>query len=132
MTSVLQVRRVMPKGSWMVSIDLKDAYWHVPIQESFRKFLGFCIKGKKFQFRAMPFGLNVAPLIFTRLTKSILKELRLKGVQVLVYLDDWLIWAPSASECTAALEMLCLSFRRGVISSIGPSLVFSHLRSSPG
>jgi len=64
------------------------AYWHVPNQKSFRKFLGFCIERKKFQFLAIPFDLNVDPLIFTRLTKSILKELRPKGVQVLVYLDN--------------------------------------------
>jgi len=44
--------------------------------------------------------------------------------------DNWFIWTPSASECTAALE-IALSFRRGVSSSIGSSLVFSPLRSSP-
>jgi len=64
----------------------------------------------------MPFGLNIAPLSFTRLTKSILKELCLKGIQVLVYLDDWLIWAPSASQCTAAQEIaLSVIQKRGFL-----------------
>jgi len=48
MTSVSQVRRVLPQGSWAVSIDLKAVYWHITLQEFFRKFLGFCIEGKKF------------------------------------------------------------------------------------
>lgn len=93
MTSVSQVRRVLPQDSWAVSIGLKDAYWDVCIESSFKKFLSFSIEGRKYQFRAMPFGFNIDPLAFTRLTKVIPKELRVKGVQVLVYLDDWLLWA---------------------------------------
>lgn len=61
-------------------------------------------------------GLNVAPLIFTRLTKSILKELWLKGVQLLVYLDNWFIWAPSASECTAALDIALSVIQKRILS----------------
>jgi len=50
MTLVSQVRRILPQAYWAVSIDLKVAYWHVPIENAFKKFLGFLIEGKKFQF----------------------------------------------------------------------------------
>jgi len=78
MTSVSQVHRILSKGTWAVSIDLKDAYWYVPLKESFKKYLSFAIEGRKYQFRVLPFSLNIAPMVFTRLMKSILKELRLK------------------------------------------------------
>ena len=54
----------------------------------------------------MPFGLNIAPRIFTKLCRPILRELRTKGVKVLVYLDDWLIWGESKEECLAATRIV--------------------------
>jgi len=116
MTLISQVHRVLPQESWAVSIDLRDTYWHVSIQNSFKKFLGFSIAGRKFQFRVMPFGLNIASLAFTRLTKSIPKELRMNGIQVLVYRDDWLLWAPSKEECKLSMEVtLEVILKRGFL-----------------
>ena len=106
MTTVQQVRDILPKGSWTVSLDLKDAYWHVPIKKSYKKFLGFKLGHHKFQFRVIPFGLNIAPIVFTRITKVLLKTLRLKGVCLVVYLDDWLVWAPSKAECIRARDVV--------------------------
>ena len=100
----------------MTFIDLKDAYWHVPIHQSFRRFLGFRIGNQKYRFRVLPFGLNIAPRIFTKLTKPILRELRLLGVGVLVYLDDWLIWGRTRDECQRATKLtLEVLQRRGFV-----------------
>ena len=99
MTTIKDVKNVLPLGSFACSIDLKDAYWHVPIHPVFRKYLGFRIGKQRFQFRALPFGLNIAPRVFTKLCKAVLKELRLKGIPVLVYLDDWLVWGVSEEVC---------------------------------
>ncbi|XP_021361806.1 uncharacterized protein LOC110455772 [Mizuhopecten yessoensis] len=51
-------------GMWATSIDLKDAYFHIPVRRSARKFLRFTFEQKVYQFRAMPFGLTTAPLDF--------------------------------------------------------------------
>ena len=72
----------------------------------FRKFLGFSLGRRKYRFRAMPFGLNIAPRIFTKLSKAILRELRLKNINVPVYLDDWLVWASSAENCLMATKIV--------------------------
>ena len=104
MTTIRDVMRALPRGAFATSIDLKDAYWHIPIKPYYRKFLGFRIGEVKYQFRAMPFGLNIAPRVFTKLCRTILKQLRLQGIQVLVYLDDWLIWANSVEQCRLATQ----------------------------
>ena len=75
---------MLPIGGFGASIDLKDAYWHIPIRLHYRKYLGFMIGGQKFRFRVLPFGLNIAPRIFTKICRPILRELRTKGLMVLV------------------------------------------------
>ncbi|XP_068214331.1 uncharacterized protein [Palaemon carinicauda] len=47
--------------AWMVSLDLQDAYFHIPIHPTSSKFLRFVVQGKCFQFKALCFGLNTAP-----------------------------------------------------------------------
>ena len=71
MTTVSQVRTLLPLGFFTSSIDLKDAYWHVPVSRTCRPFLGFALGRNQYRFKAMPFGLNIAPRVFTKLTAVI-------------------------------------------------------------
>ena len=63
MVTVQDVRACLPPRSWLTSLDLRDAYWHVPIAPSYRKFLAFSLpmpNGQSdYAFKAMPFGLNI-------------------------------------------------------------------------
>ena len=122
MTTINDVRRLLPKGAFTTSIDLQDAYWHVPVHPHFRRFLGFRLGKKKYRFRCLPFGLNIAPRIFTKLGKAVLKELRLKGIRVLAYLDDWLIWGESKEECERATKIvLKVLAKRGFLVNLQKS-----------
>ena len=112
MTTVRDVKSLIPQHAFATSIDLKDAYWHIPVHPHYRKYLGFSLGGRKYRFRAMPFGLNVAPRIFTKMTKPILKELRLQAINVLVYLDDWLVWGDSIEDCHRATLVVLRTLER--------------------
>lgn len=90
--SVLNTIRV---GDWAFSIDLKDAYLHVPMHPDSRKYLRFALSGEILEFRALPFGLNTAPRVFTRIAHAVSGFLHQKGVSVVPYLDDWLIHNPN-------------------------------------
>ena len=62
------------------------------IHPSYRQYhLRFCHEGVVWQFRALPFGLNTAPQVFTAVTASVVARAHLNGVSLHVYLDDWLI-----------------------------------------
>ena len=106
----------MPEGAWLTSIDLRDAYWHVPIEESFQKYLAFSLPMENGQnsyvFRAMPFGLNIAPRIFTKLCAVLVRMLKERGVEVFAYLDDWLVVTESESESRVATDKVTKLLKR--------------------
>ena len=62
METTASIRRAIPPGTWTVSIDLMDAYLHIPIHPASRKFLRFSLEGTVYQFWALPFAISTAPV----------------------------------------------------------------------
>ena len=87
-------------GDFMISIDLKDAYFLVPMDTKCQKFLTFKFQKKHYQFVCLPFGLCTSPYVFTKLLKPIVKMLREKGLRVVIYLDDLLVIAKDPETCS--------------------------------
>ena len=91
METVKSVRQAMRLNDWAVSIDLTDAYLHVPIHHQSRKYLRFVHEDQVYHFTALPFGMSLSPLIFSKLMDVIAAFLRQRAISVFPYLDDWLI-----------------------------------------
>ena len=89
------------KGDYAFKIDLQDAYFHVPIHPDSRKYLRFAFENRVYQFQVLPFGLNTAPQVFTRLGHTVTAYLHRQGISVIPYLDDWLIHHP---DCQVLLR----------------------------
>ena len=89
---------------WAVSLDLKDAYLHVPIHPQSRRLLGFRFQGKTYVYKVLPFGLKDSPWVFSRLVATVIAHLRLQGIRIFYYLDDWLIVAESQSVLQSHLR----------------------------
>ena len=123
----------LEQNDWALSMDLKDAYLHVAVFPPHRKYLRFCIMGNHYQFRAMPFGLAVAPRIFTKLMAVIGSYLRAREIQIYMYLDDWLIKNQNREILVNQSRMvLQLIERLGLIvnhakSHLEPSQVIQYL-----
>ncbi len=95
MLTVKQVVSQIRSEDWFVTKDLKDAYFQISILPSHRKFLRFAFRGKAYQYRVFPFGLALSPRTFTKCVDAALAPLRLQGIRILNYIDDWLILAHS-------------------------------------
>ena len=106
MESLTQTRDILCQDAWLCTIDLKDAYHTILVDEESRPFLAFRWKGKAWQYRCLPFGLNIAPWVFTKLTKPIAGLIRSQGIPLTVYLDDWLTVAPTAREAKKAAQLI--------------------------
>lgn len=83
----------------MATIDLKDAYFLVSVHKSFRKYLRFRFQGILYEFNCLPFGLNIAPRVFTKIMKPVLAHLRKLGFLSNVYLDDFLLIGNDFLSC---------------------------------
>ncbi len=90
---------------WFVRIDLRDAYFHVSILPHHRKFLRFAFGGEAYQYRVLPFGLALSHHTFATCVDAALAPLRLQGIRILSYIDDWLILAQSEQRAES-IEIL--------------------------
>ena len=99
MHTISSVLSTVETGDYAFKIDLQDAYFHVLIHPHCRKYLRFAFENKVCQFRVLPFGLNTAPQVFTRLAHTVAAYLRRQRISVILYLDDWLIHHPDRQVC---------------------------------
>lgn len=76
----------------MIKIDLKDAYFTVPVSKQHQPLLRFMHGGLRYQFSCLPFGLGPAPRLFTKLLKPVVALLRRLGLRLLIYLDDIIVF----------------------------------------
>lgn len=99
---------------YLSTLDIKSAYWQIPIAESSRPLTAFTVPFRElFQFKRMPFGLTNAPAVWQRLID------RVVGVDlekyVFVYLDDVIICTPTFEQHLQVLrEVLSRIIRAGL------------------
>ena len=92
--------KMMKPRCFMSSIDLRDAYYSVPILPAHRKLLKYCWRGELYQFTALPMGLTSSPRIFTKVMKPVFATLRSRyGHSCLGYIDDSIYIEDSVTMC---------------------------------
>ena len=127
------VQSAIRSQEWTVSIDIRDAYLHVPMHQAVRKYLRFVVNKKVYQFTCLPFGLATSPWEFTKLLRPVVSLLRQQGVKLHVYLDDWLIRAdtPEQAQLHAQTTIRVLQFLGWIInfekSDLTPSQDFQFI-----
>ncbi|XP_059205256.1 uncharacterized protein LOC131984458 [Centropristis striata] len=98
--------RLVRQNDWFTSVDLKDAYFHIPIYPPHRKYLRFAFQGICYEYRILPFGLSLSPRVFVQCTEAAIAPLRRQGIRLATYLDDWLLLAQSEQEARAHTRVL--------------------------
>ncbi|CAG2200009.1 unnamed protein product [Mytilus edulis] len=87
------------QNCWFGSVDLKDAYYSVSINEKDRKYLRFYWNEVLYEYTCLPNGLTTAPRIFTKILKVVFSKLRSKGHCNTPYIDDSLLVSKTFSGC---------------------------------
>ena len=83
-------RNTIQLNDWAFSLDLTDAYLHITIHYRPRKYLRFTLRGRVYQFKALPFDLSTSPFVFTCFMIVIATFLRRRAITLHPYLDNWL------------------------------------------
>ncbi|KAI2653070.1 Transposon Ty3-I Gag-Pol polyprotein [Labeo rohita] len=122
MITVKQILVHIQPGDWFISVDLKDAYFHIQIAPRHMCFLRFAFEGRAYQFKVLPFGLALAQRTFTKCINAALSPLRQSGIRILNYLDDWLVIAQSRDtlenhKCQLLEHLKCLGLTINVQKS---------------
>ena len=79
MESLQDVFNLMKPGVWMVSIDLCDAYYTIPVAQEHQKYLTFPWQDEFYSYTCLPNGYSQAPYIFTKILKVPFGYLRKNG-----------------------------------------------------
>ena len=82
MDTLSKVLNLVKTGDWAISLDLKDAYLHVPMFHTHRKYLRFCIQNQCYQFKVLCFGPTSAPRVFTKIVSVVAAYLRTLGIRL--------------------------------------------------
>ncbi|XP_023159122.1 uncharacterized protein LOC101459516 [Ceratitis capitata] len=111
----------IPKAEYISSLDLRRAFWQIPLAESSRDYTCFTVPNRPlYRYRVMPFGLCNAPQALCRLMDRVIPP-QLK-TQVFVYLDDLLIVSASFDDHMSILAEVAHELRRaGLTINVGKS-----------
>ena len=91
--SAMAALQIIQRGDWIFSFDFKSAYLPVPINKNFVKCFQFSINEddrsmRYFFHKQMPFGLNDACRVLTKLLRYPLQRWRRQGINVYLHVDD--------------------------------------------
>lgn len=92
--------KIVNRKDFMAKVDLKNAYYSLPVDQDSRKLLRFVFKGQLYEFRCLPNGLSIAPYIFTKVLKPVVSSLRERGFILVIYLDDLLCIGEIYESCS--------------------------------
>ena len=92
----------------LASVDLKDAYFTIPIALVHQKFLRFLWRNKIIVvIYLLVFGLSSAPRIFTKVMKPVIATLRNIGHISANYIDDSILIWDTVNECINNVQTRC-------------------------
>ena len=99
MESIRNAKHMIRKDCWMASVDLKDAYYSIPIHNKHRKYLKFIWNNAVYNYTCLPNGYSDAMRIFTKLLKPIYGHLRMIGFHSVTYVDDNFLQGDDWQDC---------------------------------
>lgn len=85
------------------TLDLRNGFFHVPIEKDSQKFTSFIVPDGQFEFLYVPFGLCNSPSIFQKYINTIFSDL-IKDKKILIYIDDFIVFSKDNETGLKTLE----------------------------
>ena len=82
-------------NDYIVTVDLKNGYHHVPVFEPHQQYLGIYFEGQFYTWSVLPFGLSASPYYFCKTIRPVIQYLREQGLRVSAYMDDFALLGTS-------------------------------------
>ena len=114
MNRINDVIALLEPGAYLAKIDLTNAYGQVPLSSQAAAYLVAKTGNKLWWPTGMPQGTSCAPFVFTCVIKTVWRELRRQGIQMVGYLDDCIIVMPHMTyqEAQQQLTMAIRTFTK--------------------
>lgn len=107
MPRVEEMKAKLSGAKIFTKLDLHSAFHHVEISERSRDLTTFMAPNGMYRFKRLVFGVNCAPEIFQRLMEEILMGIP----NVIIYIDDILIYAESVNQLQQTTEKVVEALR---------------------
>ena len=104
MESLKNLKSLLREDDYMVKIDLKDAYFCIPLDKGSRKYVRFEWGKNLYEFVCLMFGLGPGPKIFTKMMKVPVTLLRKLKIRLIIYIDDMLLLGATMEEILTARD----------------------------
>ena len=126
------IAQLVEHDDLMISVDLKDSFFHVPVQYIDTQYLGFKWRNVYYKWLVTPFGLACSPYYFCKIVRPVIVYLRSFNVRVSVYVDDFLLCSKQSTitdHCDLLLDTLRdLGFTINVDKSVlTPAHMIEHI-----
>ena len=79
------MEKVVEKNDYFTSVDLKDGFYHIPVNQKYQAYLSFQFEGKFYSYVVLPFGFCLSPYFFAKVLRPVVKYLRSQGVRLSLY-----------------------------------------------
>ena len=104
------------QGDYFITFDLKNGYHHIQIHREHRKYLGFewtFANGetRHYQFLVLPFGLNSAGYLFTKVLRPLVKKWRSEGIKAILFVDDGIAGKNGHTQTSKAKQIVVYDLR---------------------
>ena len=99
MDSLQTIIKLVTPNCFMASIDMKDAYYSIPVKSEDGKYLRFKWEDQFYEFTCLPNGLSCASRQFTKILKPLLTTLRKQGHISTAHLDDLYSQGRNYDDC---------------------------------
>ena len=112
MDGIEKVVHMMREGDFFASLDLRSAFGHLYIKKEFQKYFQFTWRGQFYCYVTLQQGFADSPHLFVRCMSPLMAILREVWIDILIYIDDTFLRAPTSQQLLWNLKYTQMLFEK--------------------